>query len=89
MDESFSHEQEDGGEEASQVGKQGHNSGEGCRELARGSLAEAQASTVPNLRIRLEHSAATWNARADMLERLDRKRSLRLEAEDESAKPTV
>ena len=89
MNEHFSPDQEEGGEEASQLGKQGHNSGEGCRELARGSLAEAQASTVPNLRTRLEHSAATWNARADMLERLDRKRNLRLEAEQESAKPAV
>lgn len=80
---------DDGGEEASQLGKQGHNSGEGCRELARGSQAEAEASTVPNLRLRLENSAATWNARADMLERLDRKRNLRLEAEDESGKPAV
>ena len=61
--------------------RQGPNSGEGCRELARGSQAEAEASLVPNLKLRLEHSAATWNARADMLERLDRQRSRRLETE--------
>ena len=67
--------------------KQGHNSGEGCRELARGSLAEAAASVVPNLKLRLEHSAATWTARAEMLERLDRQRSRRLEAEAGEADP--
>ena len=61
--------------------KQGPNSGEGCRELARGSQAEAEASLVPNLKLRLEHSAATWTARAEMLERLDRQRSRRLESE--------
>jgi hypothetical protein len=44
-------------------------------------MAEAEASVVPNLKLRLEHSAATWTARAEMLERLDRQRSRRLEAE--------
>jgi len=60
------------------AGKQPQNSGEGCRQLAQGSLDEAALSTVPNLRLRLENSAATWTARAEMLERLGRKRDARL-----------
>ena len=58
--------------------RQLQNSGEGCRQLAQGSLDEAALSTVPNLRHRLENSAATWTARAEMLERLGRKRDARL-----------
>jgi hypothetical protein len=81
MNQTPSLDQDEGGEAEGAGGRQGHNSGEGCRELARGSLAEAEASVVPNLKLRLENSAATWTARAEMLERLDRKRSRRLEAE--------
>ena len=81
MNRSQSADQAESGDADGIGGKQGHNSGEGCRELARGSLAEAQASVVPNLKLRLEHSAATWTARAEMLERLDRQRNRRLEAE--------
>ena len=62
-------------------GRQSSNSGPGCRALAQASLAEAQASLVPNLRLRLEHSAATWTARAEMLERLDRSRARRVALE--------
>ena len=69
------------------AGKQRQNSGEGCRQLAQGSLDEAALSTVPNLRHRLEHSAATWTARAEMLERLDRKRDARLTSGGEAAAP--
>jgi predicted RNA polymerase sigma factor len=69
--------------------KQPHNSGEGCRALAEGSAAEAALSVVPNLRRRLEHSAATWTARAEMLERLARQRSERLSlAADEAEAAT-
>jgi hypothetical protein len=66
-------------------GRQPHNDSEGCRELARKSLAEAALSVVPNLRLRLEHSAATWTARAEMLERLALQRSRRLQAEADEA----
>jgi hypothetical protein len=76
--------EENGADSGALQGKQGHNSGEGCRELARGSQAEADASVVPNLKLRLENSAATWTARAEMLERLDRKRNLRLESGEDS-----
>lgn len=47
---------------------------EGCRILARSSLDEAARSVVPNHRLRLEHSAATWAARATMLDRFDGRR---------------
>ena len=67
--------------------KQLQNSSGGCRQLAQGSLDEAALSTVPNLRHRLEHSAATWTARADMLERLDRKRDARLASGGAAAAP--
>jgi hypothetical protein len=66
-------------------GKQPFNTGEGCRELARGSLAEAALSAVPNLRRRLEHSAAVWTSRAELLERLTRQRDERLKADAPAA----
>ena len=69
------------------AGKQPQNSGEGCRQLAQGSLDEAALSTVPNLRHRLENSAATWTARAEMLERLGRKRDARLASDGAVAAP--
>jgi len=59
-------------------GKRQHDTGDGCRELARGSLAEAALSIVPNLKLRLEHSAAAWTKRAEMLEHVARLRSARL-----------
>ena len=53
---------------------------EGCRTLARGNRAEAELSLVPNLRRRLENSAATWDARAVLLARLDTQRAARTSA---------
>ena len=55
---------------------------EGCRQLAESNRAEAALSLVPNLRRRLEHSAATWAARATLLDRLDAQRDARLRAAD-------
>lgn len=56
------------------------NNAAGCRLLAAGNMAEAAARGVGNRKLRLEHSAAVWVARAEMLERLDRKRAIRLAA---------
>src|SRR5687767_14091579 len=44
----------------------------GCRDKAADDLARAASGAV-HFRWRLEHSAAAWTARAEMLERLDRK----------------
>jgi hypothetical protein len=44
----------------------------GCRAFAAADLARAAASAQERMRGQMEHSAAAWTARADMLERLDR-----------------
>lgn len=43
----------------------------GCRERARADLAAAGLTDTVNGRLRLEHSAASWHARADLIQRLD------------------
>jgi hypothetical protein len=43
----------------------------GCRDRADADLLASVAMATANERRRLETSAASWNARADMLQRLD------------------
>jgi hypothetical protein len=43
----------------------------GCRSRAEADLLASVVVSTANGRIRLETSAASWNARADMLQRLD------------------
>ena len=43
----------------------------GCRAFAAANLASAAALTGDYPRARMEHSAATWTARADLLHRLE------------------
>ncbi|PSJ40577.1 hypothetical protein C7I55_09630 [Sphingomonas deserti] len=44
---------------------------DGCRTRATADLASAVLMDTENGRRRLEHSAATWYARADLIQRLD------------------
>lgn len=43
----------------------------GCRERAAANLAQAATMDTAHGRGRLEHSAASWTTRADLLHRLD------------------
>ena len=43
----------------------------GCRESARADLATAAGLEGSNAALKYEHSAASWTARADLLQRLD------------------
>ena len=43
----------------------------GCRDAATLDLAKAAIMDTANGRLRLEHSAASWTARGDLLQRLD------------------
>ena len=49
----------------------------GCRDKAAADLVRAASGAV-QFRWRLEHSAAAWTARAEMLERLDLKFAARM-----------
>jgi hypothetical protein len=42
-----------------------------CRSLAASDLAQAALMDTANGRMKLEHSAACWGERADLLERID------------------
>jgi hypothetical protein len=43
----------------------------GCRAFAAADLLQAGTLTGPHPRARMEHSAATWTARADLLHRVE------------------
>jgi hypothetical protein len=60
------------------VHKQPQDTAIWCRAQAAIDLAAAGASAVANGRLRLEHSAATWTKRADLLERLETGQQSRL-----------
>ena len=44
---------------------------EGCRERAASDTMQAAAMDTANGRLKLEHSAASWKTRADLLQRLE------------------
>jgi hypothetical protein len=50
----------------------------GCRSRAEADLLASVAVSTANERIRLETSAASWNARAAMLQRLDDSHAARM-----------
>jgi hypothetical protein len=58
--------------------RQPHDTPAGCRDQARDSAAHAETSLNPNVRAKFVQSAATWTARADMLQRLDDSHDARL-----------
>lgn len=53
-------------------GKRSEDTGAGCRANAAADLARAGAPGGDFMRMRLEQSAAVWNERAELLERLER-----------------
>lgn len=58
---------------------------ESCRERASADLLKAVAMTTANERLILERSAANWNQRADLLDRVERAARERLSGEAPSA----
>jgi hypothetical protein len=58
-------------------GKRTEDTMAGCRANAAADLVRAEAPGGDFMRMRLEHSAAVWSERADLLERLEKKSRLR------------
>jgi hypothetical protein len=54
-------------------GKRTEDTAAGCRANATADLLRAHAPGGDFMRLRLEHSAAVWSERADLLERLAKK----------------
>ena len=54
-------------------GKRAEDTAVGCRANAAADLGRAGAPGGDFMRVRLEHSAAVWSARADLLDRLEKK----------------
>jgi hypothetical protein len=54
-------------------GKRAEDTAAGCRANARADLLRARAPGGDFMRLRLEHSAAVWSERADLLARLEKK----------------
>lgn len=50
----------------------------GCRALAAADLSRAETLGADPLRWRMEHSAAAWTRRAELLERAEKKFEARL-----------
>jgi len=58
-------------------GKRAEDTAAGCRANATADLLRAHAPGGDFMRLRLEHSAAVWSARADLLARLETKSQMR------------
>lgn len=54
-------------------GKRAEDTALGCRANAAADLGRAGAPGGDFMRLRLEHSAAVWSERADLLDRLEKK----------------
>jgi len=54
-------------------GKRAEDTARGCRANAAADLGRAGAPGGDFMRLRLEHSAAVWSERADLLDRLEKK----------------
>jgi len=54
-------------------GKRAEDTAVGCRANAAADLGRAGAPGGDFMRLRLEHSAAVWSERADLLDRLEKK----------------
>jgi hypothetical protein len=63
-----------------QRGRQAHDTATGCHSLAAADLDRAGRMDTALGRAKLEHSAAAWQARGDMLQRLDTSHEARLRA---------
>jgi hypothetical protein len=60
-------------------GKRHEDTATGCRANAAADLGRAHAPGGDFMRARLEHSAAVWTTRADLLERLEKKFQARID----------
>jgi hypothetical protein len=58
--------------------KQRRDTAAGCRDRATADLLEAVTMATPHSRRMLERSAASWTARAEMLQRIDESVATRL-----------
>lgn len=65
--------------------KQPHDTIEGCRESARLDSERAATMTGANARSKYEYSAASWTARADVLQQIDDSHRARLVREAAAA----
>jgi len=54
-------------------GKRPEDTAVGCHANAAANLVRANAPGSDYMRVRLEHSAAVWTARGDLLERIEKK----------------
>jgi hypothetical protein len=63
-----------------QRGRQAHDTAAGCHSMAAADLDRAGRMDTAQGRAKLEHSAATWSARGDMLQRLTASHEARLRA---------
>ena len=63
-----------------QRGRQSHDTAAGCHALAAADVDRASRMDTAMGRAKLEHSAASWAARGDMLQRLDNSHEARLRA---------
>jgi hypothetical protein len=61
-------------------GKRAEDTAAGCRANATADLLRANAPGGDFMRLRLEHSAAVWSERADLLTRLEKKSLRRADA---------
>lgn len=61
-------------------GKRNEDTALGCRANAAADLGRAHAPGGDFMRLRLEHSAAVWTERADLLERLEKNFQRRMSA---------
>lgn len=60
--------------------KQPHDTAAGCHAFAEADRVRASAMVMGHGRAKFEHSAATWQARSDMLQRLADSQRARLAA---------
>jgi hypothetical protein len=62
---------------AVRTGKRDEDTAAGCRSKAAADLVRAEALGLDRMRWRMEHSAAAWTARAEILEMIERKAGTR------------
>ena len=63
-----------------QRGRQAHDTAAGCHSMAAADLDRAGQMDTAMGRAKLEHSAATWTARGDMLQRITASQDERMRA---------
>jgi len=65
---------------AARSGKREEDTAVGCRAKAAADMVRAEALGADRMRWRMEHSAAAWSARAEVLEMIERKAAARIRA---------